>query len=254
MVKEAIALVQGGEIGNVHHSRSWYANNRKPIGIGKKMDAPEWLDYDLWQGPAPRKPYQDNILHYNWHWFWNWGTGEAGNNAIHSLDLSRWGLQVGHPSRVVSTGGRFYYNDDWETPDTQMLSFEYEDGKIATWEGSGFGVTFHGDTGSIMIEGRNSYRVFDPAGKDIRNVKPEQPEDRDAVHARNFLNGIRNGEELASEIEGGHISTVMQHLGNISQRVGRPLTCNPANGHIIGDKEAETYWTREYEPGWELKV
>lgn len=263
-VKEAISLIHGGEIGNVHHSRSWYANNRKPIGIGKKMAPPEHLDYDLWQGPAPRRPYQDNILPYNWHWFWNWGTGEAGNNAIHSLDLSRWGMQVEHPVHVVSTGGRYYYNDDWETPDTQMMSFEYEGGKLATWEGfscnrlgamgSGFGVTFHGDKGSIMIEGGNSYRVYDEGGKELRQVTPEVNEHRDAVHALNFLNGIRNGEELASDIAGGHVSTVMQHLGNISQRIGRPLKCDPKTGHILGDKEAAKYWTREYEPGWKLEV
>src|SRR5690625_1961545 len=114
-VKEAIKLVQNGAIGDVFHSRSWYANARASIGHGKQVEIPEWLDYELWQGPAPREPYRDNIIHYNWHWFWNWGGGEAANNGIHSLDLSRWGLEVGFPSRVTSSGGRYYYNDDWET-------------------------------------------------------------------------------------------------------------------------------------------
>lgn len=269
-VREAIERVQNGAIGEVFHSRSWYANARPPIGIGKETAVPEWLDYELWQGPAPRRPYKDNILHYNWHWFWNWGTGEAGNNAIHSIDLSRWGLQVDFPTRVTSSGGRYYHNDDWETPDTQMICWEYDDGKQITWEGfscnrlgamgTGFGVSFHGSEGSLTIDGGNSYRVYGKDGREIEHVTDNTPADknwgfeRDAVHVNNFLDCIRNGGTPRSDIRGAHITTVMQQLGNIAQRTGRALNCDTRNGHILNDAEAMTYWTREYEPGWEPTV
>lgn len=269
-LQEAMELIRNGEIGDVHHSRGWYANARGPIGHGNQTTPPEWLDFELWQGPAPRRPYQDNLVPYNWHWFWHWGTGEVGNNAIHCLDLSRWGLGVDYPVRVTSSGGRYYYNDDWETPDTQILSYEFEGGKQITWEGfscnrlgamgDGFGVTFHGSEGSIMIEAGNAYRLFDKKGGEIRRVTDDSVPahgwgfERDAGHVNNFLDCIRNGGRPVSEIGDAHISTVTQQLGNIAHRVGRTLNCDPANGHVIDDEGAAALWTREYEPGWELKV
>lgn len=268
-VQEAIELVHNGEIGQVRHSRGWYANVRGPIGRGKETAPPDWLDFDLWQGPAPRRPFQDNLLHYNWHWFWHWGTGEAGNNAIHALDLSRWALNVDYPVRVTSSGGRYYYDDDWETPDTQMLSYEFDGGKQITWEGfscnrlgamgDNFGVSFHGSEGSIAVSAGNSYRLFDKDGSEIREVRDDKdyPDGwwfgRDAVHANNFLDCIRTGERPVSDIGDGHISTVVQQLGNIAQRVRRDLRCDPANGHVLDNPEAAALWTREYEPGWELE-
>lgn len=264
-IQEAMERIRNGEIGEVHHSRGWYGNTRGPIGRGQQISPPDWLDFDLWQGPAPRRPFQDNLIHYNWHWFWHWGTGEAGNNAIHALDVSRWGLGVGYPIRVTSSGGRYYHDDDWETPDTQMLCYEFEGGKQITWEGFScnrfgamgdhFGVTFHGDGGTIAVSGGNSYRVFDKAGKEVppdSDAGGSQKFDRDGGHVNNFLDCIRNGGRPTSDIGEGHASTVVQQLGNIAQRTGRALTCNPANGHILDDPEAAAYWTREYEPGWEL--
>jgi predicted dehydrogenase len=274
MVQEAMALVQGGEIGRVHHARSWYTNGRTSIGRGKETAPPDSLDWDLWQGPAPRRAFHDNFVHYHWHWFWHWGTGEAGNNAIHSLDLARWGLGTGFPTRVTSSGGRYYFQDDWETPDTQMICCEFEGGKFATWEGfscnrlgamgSGFGTTFHGEGGSIQIDAGNSYRVYDEAGREVRRVAQEDEEEanrlagprfaRDAVHAHDFLQAIREGKTPSSDIAEGHVSTVLQHLGNIAHRTGRALRCDPQNGHILNDPEAAALWTREYEPGWELET
>jgi predicted dehydrogenase len=273
-VIEAVEGIKAGVIGRVYYSRGWYANHRDSIGKGQVAGAPSWLDYDLWQGPAPRRPFRDNIIHYNWHWFWHWGTGESGNNGIHALDLCRWALGVDYPVRVTSTGGRFHFKDDWETPDTQVITFDFEGGKQMTWEGlssnaygldgTGFGVSVHGEQGSIVIGGSNAYTVYDRAGKQTRKVaaRPDEQKidltgpaaDLDAVHIVNFLESIRNGRRPAAEIEDGHKSTLLTQLGNISLRVGRALRCDPKTGRVLGDKEAMALWSREYERGWEPKV
>src|SRR3546814_221760 len=107
-----------------YYATTWYANNRASIGVGKEIAVPSWLDYELWQCPAPRRSLKDNLIHYNWHWFWHWGTGDALNNGTHMVDLARWGLQVDYPTKVTSAGGRYRYQDDWEAPDTKTLSLE----------------------------------------------------------------------------------------------------------------------------------
>jgi hypothetical protein len=116
------------------HVARWYNNQRPTIGFGKAVSVPDWLNYELWQGPAPAKSFKDNLIHYNWHWFWHWGTGELGNNGIHALDVCRWGLGVDCPTRVTSGGGKYRYNDDQETPDTHAVTYEFGD-KAITWEG-----------------------------------------------------------------------------------------------------------------------
>ena len=121
---QAIKDIRNGIIGRPYMGKAWYSNDRESIGVGKQIAVPDWLDWDLWQGPAPRRPYKDNLVHYNWHWFWHWGTGEINNNALHELDICRWALGVGYPDRVKSSGGRFHYEDDWEFYETQIASYE----------------------------------------------------------------------------------------------------------------------------------
>ncbi len=273
-VMEAIREVHNGAIGNVYFAKTWYTNNRASIGIGKPAAVPAWLDYELWQGPAPRRPFKDNVIHYNWHWFWHWGTGEALNNGTHMVDLARWGLNVDYPTRVTSAGGRYAFHDDWETPDTQVITLEFGTKGSITWEGrscnghhvegSSVGVIFYGDKGALQIDGGNSYKVFDLKNKmtksvenkitvDPRNaVNPSQQ--LDAFHIQNFFDGIRKGTAQAADILGGHKSTLLVQLGNIAQRSGRALNTDPSNGHIINDKGALEFWSREYAPGWEPEV
>jgi len=273
-IGEAIRGVREGMIGRAYYSRGWYANNRDSIGRGKDAPVPSWLDYDLWQGPAPRRPFKDNVIHYNWHWFWNWGTGESGNNGTHALDLCRWGLGVEYPERVSSSGGRYHFKDDWETPDTQLISFEFDGGKTISWEGlssnpygldgTGFGVSFHGETGTVVIGGGDAYTVLDLKGKEVKRVSGKRDEQKidttgpaaglDAVHLQNFLSAIRSGARLNAEIQDGHKSTLLTQLGNIALRTGHVLRCDPKNGHILEDRDAAALWGREYQPGWEPKV
>ena len=276
-VQAAIKDIHAGTIGNVYYAKAWYTNTREPIGFGKTMAAPDYLDFDLWQGPAPRRKYQDNLHPYNWHWFWHWGTGEALNNGVHFLDLMRWGLQVEYPEKVVSTGGRFHYRDDWQTPDTQTINLTFEEDKAMSWEsrscnsmplhGYTAGVIFHGEGGSIVVGSGNEYTIYDNSRqpKVIKEVKEARNNSNaqslvgpgayyDAPHVLNFLRSIREGESLRSEIEGGYKSTLLCQLGNIAYRTGRALNIDQRNGHIIGDTEAMKLWQRRYEPGWEVRV
>ena len=272
-VMQAVKELHEGIIGNVYFARGWYANNRKPIGVGKKVAVPDHLNFDLWQGPAPRRDYKDNLVHYNWHWFWNWGTGEALNNGTHELDVIRWGMGVDFPTKVTSSGGRFAFKDDWETPDTQTISFEFGKDKLVQWEGRscnghnsegvGRGVIFYGDKGTMEIPGGDAYKVFDLANKLIKDVKTELQEATrtntmgmgerlDSIVLSNFVESIRGKEKQTAPISEGHESTLLPQLGNIAQRTGRILNCDPTNGHILKDKEAMKLWKRDYEKGWEM--
>jgi predicted dehydrogenase len=270
---EGVRLAREGAIGRVFYARSWYANDRPSIGVGRESAPPPHLNWDLWQGPAPRRPYRDNVVHYNWHWFWHWGTGEAGNNGVHALDLVRWGLDVDYPTRVTSKGGRFRYADDWETPDTQVLTFDFEGGKSAVWEGlsvsrhgingTSFGVTFHGENGSILIEG-TGYTLFDADNQKVQTYTEQVQREGiplagpgfqlDAPHFLDFLSSIREGRRPVSDIEDGQKSTLLCHLGNIAHRTGRMVRCDPATGRILGDSDAMRFWRREYHQGWTPRV
>lgn len=260
-IREAMARLHAGDLGRVYYSRGWYANQRGSIGTGAQVQVPDRLDFDLWQGPAPRMPYKDNLVHYNWHWHWHWGTGELGNNGVHALDLCRWGLGVDYPVRVTSSGGRYHFDDDQETPDTQVVGFDFAEGKSIGFEalscvrphgsGAGFGAAFYGEGGSLVIEGGN-YTVYDRAGNEVETVSGPSDDDD---HAADFLAAIRNDTPLAlhSEIAEGYKSTLLPLLGNIAYRTGTALACGD-DGRIENNPAAEALWTRAYEAGWEPVV
>ena len=263
-----------GIIGKVYFARAWYDNKRTSIGHGKEVPVPAGLDYELWQGPAPRRPYRSNVIPYNWHWFWHWGTGEALNNGTHEVDVCRWALGVDWPIRVSSNGGRYQFQDDWETPDTQVIAWDYAEGKTISWEGRSCnnypveglerGSLVYGTEGTALLDG-NAYTIFDKSKKKVKEVKGNEVADPtdtvsasgiglDKVHVKDFLDCIRTGKQPNSPISEGHKSVTMLHLGNIAWRVSRELNIDPANGHIKNDEAAMKLWRRDYEPGWEPKV
>ncbi len=263
-VIESIEALHAGELGHVYLARGWYTNHRTSIGHGKAVPVPEWLDYSLWEGPAPERPYHDNVIHYNWHWFWNWGTGELGNNGVHMLDLARWGLEVQLPRRVTCGGNRYFYQDDWETPDTMAATFDFGDKGIVFdsqscaprgFEGSSVGVNFYGEKGCMAVAG-NACTIYDLNNKVVREIKAERGGlfGYDSAHFNNFLEGIREGKELRSEIEEGQKSTILCHLGNIAWRTGHTVNFDPEKRKILGDEAAEALVSRAYRPGWEPKV
>ncbi len=270
-MRQAIQEIHGGIVGKAYFARGWYVNDRKSIGRGKPAPVPAWLDYDLWQGPAPRRPFRDNLIHYNWHWFWHWGTGEALNNGTHEIDVCRWALGVDWPTRVTSSGGRYAFDDDWETPDTQTIGWDFPGGRTITWEGRSCnafpserlarGVMVYGTAGTVLLDG-NDYTVYDERKKIVREVKgasaPADPTntvsasglDLDQLHVANFIDAVRTGSQPACPAEEGHKSVAILHLGNIAWRVRRDLRCDLLNGHILGDSQAAKLWGREYAPGW----
>jgi predicted dehydrogenase len=260
--QQAIQALHEGAIGRVYAARCYYNANRPSVGKGQAAPVPSHLDYELWQGPAPRTPYVDNRIHYNWHWFWHWGNGELGNNGVHALDIGRWGLQADYPVRVASSGGRYRWDDDQETPDTHLAVFEFADEKQLSWQGlscnhhktgSGF-CTFYGEKGSMELDGNGGHIIYDERDKVVNEVKGSGV--GEAEHYADFVAAIRNDAplKLNSEIAEGHKSTLLCHLGNIAYRTNRTLACDPQTGRIQGDEEAMGYWSREYAPGWEPTV
>jgi len=269
---KAISDIQEGLIGKVYHGKAWYSNDRAAIGKAEETNIPDWLNWDLWQGPAPRESFKDIYVHYKWHWFWKYGTGEINNNATHEIDICRWAMGLKYPNSVSSNGGRFHFDDDWEFYDTQVVNYAYDEGKMITWEGrscNGFehhnrgrGLTLHGTEGTILLD-RNGYTAYNMNNQIIKEIKEAKVSATtntvgegflDVLHMDNFIKAMRGEAALKAPIEEGVVSNLLCHLGNYSQKVGRQLTIDPSNGRILNDKEAMQYWTRDYQPGWEIKV
>jgi len=268
---EIIHRIKNGLIGRPYLGKAWYSNTRKSIGVGKIVPVPDELDWQLWQGPAPRRTYKDNIHPYNWHWFWNWGTGEALNNGTHEVDVCRWALGVDFPKTVTASGGRYHFNDDWEFYDTLVTNFEY-DGKMITWEGLSCqgkrsygrdrGAAIEGTEGTVIID-RGGYEVFGLDDKKIDEFKVQNKsttqdltsaDDMTDAHFQNLINGIRTGEKLHSPIEEASISVTTLLLSNIAWKLDRTLALDMQTGHILNDAKAMEMWGREYEKGWEPRI
>ncbi|TWT75170.1 Gfo/Idh/MocA family protein [Allorhodopirellula solitaria] len=259
-VIKAIEMVQSGRIGKAAYARTWYNNRRPSIGHGKQVATPDWLNWELWQGPAPRQSYLDNLVHYNWHWKWRYGNGELGNNGIHMLDLARWGLEVNHPNRVTAGGGKYRHDDDQETPDTMMVTYDFPESKSITWEGiswsplgpfdSQVGVSFHGSAGSLVILG-TGYTLFDDHNKEIETVSDSGG---DTTHIAEFLDCIESGRRPNADIAEAHRSTLLCHLGNMAYRTQSTLQVDPKTGKPQNDSNAQSMWGREYAKGWKPQV
>ncbi len=266
-----VQQVHDGLIGEAYMAKAWYANTRGSMGIGKVVPVPEWLDWDLWQGPAPRSEYKDNIHPYNWHWLRRFGTGETLNNGTHEVDVCRWMLGVDYPEVVTAIGGRYQFTDDWQFYDTLVTDFKYPD-KTLTWEGrccNGMklygrdrGSVIYGRKGTVVID-RDGYDVFDLHGKQtdqFRTGRESSSSDligRDSMtyaHFANLINSVRGKDTLHSPISIANISVTMLLISNIAYFVDRELKLDPATGHILHDPEAMKQWGREYEKGWEVTV
>jgi predicted dehydrogenase len=266
--QEAVQAIREGAIGRAYLALAWYSNRRRSIGRGKPAPVPAGLDYELWQGPAPRTPYHDNVIHYNWHWFRRWGTGEICNNGTHEVDVARWALGVDYPTRVTSVGGRYHFEDDWEFTDTQEAGFEFEGQRAIVWQGlscnpfptqnRGRGTIVYGTTGTVVMD-QDGYTVYDLENKVVKEsiaqagadpLAPSGDDQLTGLHIANFVEAIRSGVPLTQPIAEGAKSVLLCHLGNIAQWTGRALRTDPESGRILGDELAMRFWQREYAPGW----
>jgi predicted dehydrogenase len=269
--RKMIQQIHDGYIGTPYLARAWYANTRGTMGVGKVAPVPATLDWDLWQGPAPRSDYKDNIHPYNWHWLRRYGTGESLNNGTHEVDVCRWALQAEIPSTVSSTGGRYQFKDDWQFYDTLITDFGYPD-KTISWEGrccQGMqvygrdrGSAIFGTKGTVVID-RDGYDVFDWKGKQIDQYRTgHQTSTNDLIgqdsmtdaHFTNFIAAIHGQEQLNSPIPVANITVTMLLLSNIAWFVNRKLHLDTETAHVVNDPEAMKYWGRAYEPGWEVTV
>ena len=264
---EIVDKIHNGLIGEAYFAKAWYSNTRKTIGTGKEAPVPASLDWDLWQGPAPRQAYKDNVQPYNWHWFRTWGTGETLNNGTHEIDVCRWALGVDFPQRITSSGGRYSFKDDWQFYDTLVTSFTYPD-KAISWEGKccqgmkyygrDRGSTIMGTTGTVLVD-RDGYEVYDLKGNKLKEFKVgNKTSSADLVgadsmtdmHFANFIAGVQTGAKLNAPIAVGNVAVTMLQLSNVAWEVKRELVLDSSNGMIQGDKDAIKMWGREYEKGW----
>ncbi|GAA4451265.1 Gfo/Idh/MocA family oxidoreductase [Nibrella saemangeumensis] len=266
---DIINQIHKGAIGTVFKAVAFYASGRGEVPIQKKAPVPDGLDWELFQGPAPRREYTHDTWDYNWHWYgWDYGTAEAGNNATHELDVARWALQVDFPERVeVEAAKRHFLDDGWTMYDTMDATFRFPGNKVIKWDGksrnahrtygSDRGTIIYGSNGSVYVD-RDGYTLFNRDGKAIKNSKSGGSEagtalggggDMTTRHVVNFFEAVRGKEKQASPIDEGAKSTLMCHLANIAYRTNKPLDIDPQNGHIR-DKEAMKLWSREYAKGW----
>ncbi len=264
---EIVDKIHNGLIGRPYYAKAWYSNVRKSIGYGKEIPVPPTLDWDLWQGPVPRRPYNSNYHPYNWHWFRFFGTGETLNNGTHEVDVCRWALGADFPQRVTASGGRYQYKDDWQFYDTLNTSFTYPD-QMISWEGKSCqgmklynrdrGSTIMGTTGTVLVD-RDGYEIYDWKGNKTSEYKTgEKTSSTDlvgadqmtAAHFRNFIAGIQKGEKLHAPVAVGNVAVTMLQLSNIAWIVNRELALDTADGKVQKDPEAMKLWGREYEKGW----
>lgn len=261
-MREAMLRLKEGVIGKVTIARCWYDADRGTIGKGKSAPPPDWLDWTLWQGPSADRPFQDNLIHYNWHWLWHYGGGELANNGVHGLDLALWGLDEAHgkvltPGRVTCTGGRHHYDDDQETPDTTLLTADYGAASVL-WDGSSClkrksgethpFVMFYGTEGTMALSS-NGYTLCDKGGKEAAK---NEPPFTDVPHFQNLADAIRNGAKLNCPAEEGQRGALLCHLGNIAYRSSGVVDYDGERQQLKNpSKEAAALWSKEYRQGWE---
>ncbi len=249
--RKSMQLLHQGLIGDIYQAKWVFPGRRDSIGIKPIEPVPNWLNWDLWLGPAQEEPYHGNLVHYNWHWFWNFGNGELGNNGIHLVDIARWGMNKGLPTRVYSTGGRFGYEDQAETPNTQTVTWGYPDGSEVIAELRGLYTAepmswdFFGSKGHMHIDASGKFTVT--LG---RNKSPEPPVEAlpEVTHYANFVESVRTRDNstLNAEINETHLSTAFCHLGNIAYRMKRELKFDPVAGKFVNAPDADLLLTRRY--------
>jgi predicted dehydrogenase len=267
-IQAAIKFLHEGGIGNVYMAKGLCFKNRDTIGKKPDSPVPQGVHYDLWLGPAPKRPFNENRFHYNWHWFWDYGCADIGNQGPHQMDIARWGLNKEEfPHTIKCVGGHLAFDDDQETPNVQHATLEYKDGKVLQFEVRGLytnaeadmkiGNFFYGTKGWMIISNdKKEWKTFmgrnnEPGpsmtfkeGADANNLAGSG----DGPHFVNFIEAVRarDPKKLAADIECGHKSTALSHLCNISYRLKREVKFDPNKKKFDGDSEANNLLSRSY--------
>jgi predicted dehydrogenase len=260
---KAMQLLQEGVIGKLYSAHAICYKRRVTIGKTQNQSAPPaGVDWDKFLGPAPMRPFNENRFLYKWHWFWDTGNGDIGNQGVHEMDIARWGMNLAFPKAVYSGGGKFVYDDDQETPNTQIAMLDYGDAEIVfevrglitdpsgtlPMRGNCVGNHFYGADGILTVDD-DGFQVYKGEKKEkVMDEKAPRGVSTTGLHMANFMKGIRsrNYKDLGADVEIGAISADLCHLANISYRVKRRLTWDDTKKQFIGDTEANKLLTRDY--------
>jgi predicted dehydrogenase len=271
-VQAAMKFLHEGGIGEVYMAKGLCFKPRDTIGRKADSTAPAGVHYDLWLGPAPLRPFNENRFHYTWHWFWDYGCADLGNQGPHQMDIARWGLNKSeYPEKIYCGGGKFAFDDDQETPNTQNATLKYRDGKIIQFEVRGLytngedqikiGNLFFGTKGWMHLDG-SEWKTYlgrkNEPGQSMNGKDAADPSNTsgtgDQNHFENFIKVLRSRKqaELNADIEEGHLSTALCHLSNIAYREGRELQFDGPNEKFVNDSKADQYLRRKYRAPFEV--
>ncbi len=265
VINKAVQLIREGLIGDVLVAKAWNVEMRRNIGKMKPSDPPQGVDYDAWVGPAESVPFQANRFHYEWHWWYNFGTGSMGNSGAHDMDYARWGLGMdSHPSSVSGLGGKYFFDDDQEFDDTATVVFEWPGDdrvgnkrqliyEIRIWSRNypyncDMGAEFYGTRGQIFVSLRGKMQILNEDNQRIE-IEPKDPPKIIENHQADFVDAVKTGRRPNADIEDGHLTATLCHLGNICTRVRRTLQFDPQKEQIVGDEEANALVGRTYRDG-----
>ena len=261
-LQQAMQDIRDGKIGKVHAAKAWDVQMRDDIGHAEDQPVPEGVDYETWLGPAPWIPFNPNRFHYKWHWHWHFGTGDAGNDGVHHMDLARWALGVSYPTVVGGHAKKYYFDDDQQTPDTMTIAFDHGD-KSLIWEmriwnpygiegGVDNGIAVYGDEGAMIFgrwgRGGEAVKVLDRDGKEVDHREVAREEG--SLHMRNFLDCVKSRKLPNCDIGEGHLSTLHAHLANIVARVNRTVRFDAETETVLDDDQANLYVGRKYRTHW----
>jgi predicted dehydrogenase len=278
--QKAAEIIRGGQLGKITFVRTWNFGNQTPVGIGNPPDTnpPDGLDWDMWLGPAPMRPFNQNRFGVHpdrwssFRWFWDYAGGMMTDWGVHHLDIVQMAMGVEAPAAVTAMGGKLALSDNRETPDTLMVTYEYPPGKSGAeknegfvctyenrecnaqgWNGQGYGILFHGADATLYIN-REYFEIAPEGGRNVEARRVKNENRQGEAHVRNFLDCVKSRQRPTSDIEIGHRSTTTCLLGNVALRSGRRIVWNAKTEKIEGDGAASKYLSREYRRPWKLSV
>ena len=271
---QAMEYLQSKNLGDIHLIRIMNSKKRDPLPVAPDQPAPKGVDYDMWLGPAPKRPFNENHFHYKWHWFWDYSGGDAFNDGVHQIDLARWVSGKMLPNCVTGLAANHVLKDGRETPDTQNMTWAFDDmtmvfeqtlwtpymkkhpfdlrdtDTMPTWPFAGTRIEVYG-TKQFMFFGRmgGGFQVIDGDGNTVK-LTPGKFSPANTKHVANFIECIRSRKRPNADIEEGHYSTLLAHYGNIACRTGRTLQIDPDTEGILNDTDANALIRRNYREPW----